>query len=104
MPYLEDQMRINNRWVVISEVTHGGKKKTDRITWSLQGRMEHGKISFNSKRDWKDFVDQLVSFPSPQVHDDQLDALAYIDQVSVADFANSIDIDEWEPTDEHAGY
>tara|TARA_Y100000310_G_C20657866_1_gene802983 strand:+ start:658 stop:1905 length:1248 start_codon:yes stop_codon:yes gene_type:complete len=104
MPYLEDQMRINNRWVVISEVTHGGKKKTDRITWSLQGRMEHGKISFNSKRDWKDFVDQMTAFPSPQVHDDQLDALAYIDQVSVADFANSIDIDEWEPTDEHAGY
>jgi len=104
MPYLEDQMRINNRWVVISEVTHGGKKKTDRITWSLQGRMEHGKISFNSKRDWRDFVDQMTAFPSPQVHDDQLDALAYIDQVSVADFASSIDIDEWEPTDEHAGY
>lgn len=104
MPYLEDEMRINNRWVVISEVTHGGKKKTDRITWSLQGRMEHGKIKFNENRDWRHFTDQMMSFPSPQVHDDLLDALAYIDQVSVADFAASIEIEEWEPVDVDAGY
>ena len=46
----------------------------------------------------------MMSFPSPQVHDDLLDALAYIDQVSVADFANSIEIEEWEPQDIEAGY
>ena len=85
-------------------MTHGGKKKTDRITWSLQGRMEHGKIKFNEDRDWKHFEDQMMSFPSPQVHDDLLDALAYIDQVSVADFTNSIEVEEWEPMDIEAGY
>ena len=104
MPYLEDEMRIQGRWVVITDVTHGGKKKTDRITWALQGRMEHRKILFNKDRDWKHFEDQMMSFPSPQVHDDLLDALAYIDQVSVADFANSIEIEEWEPQDIEAGY
>ncbi len=104
MPYLEDEMRANNRWVVITDVTHGGKKKTDRITWSLQGRLEHGKIKFNEKKEWRHFVDQMMSFPSPQVHDDLLDALAYIDQVSVADFASTIEINDWEPIDVDAGY
>jgi hypothetical protein len=46
----------------------------------------------------------MMSFPSTQVHDDLLDALAYIDQVSVADFTNSIEVEEWEPMDLEAGY
>ena len=46
MPYLEDEMRIRGRWINITDVTHGGKKKQDRIVWALQGRMEHGKIKF----------------------------------------------------------
>ena len=104
MPYLEDEMRIQGRWVVITDVSHGGKKKADRITWALQGRLEHSKIKFNEDRDWREFTDQMCSFPSPQVHDDLLDALAYIDQVSVADFANSIEIEEWEPLDIDSGY
>lgn len=104
MPYLQDEMRIQGRWVVITDVTHGGKKKTDRITWALQGRMEHQKILFNKNRDWKHFEDQMMSFPSPQVHDDLLDALAYIDQVSIADFANSLEVEDWEPQDIEAGY
>ena len=104
MPYLEDEMRIKGRWVNITDVTHGGKRKIDRITWSLQGRLEHGKIKFR-KADWNDyFISQMMDFPSPQSHDDLLDSLAYIDQVSVADFAGSIELDEWEPMDAIAGY
>ena len=104
MPYLEDEMRTKGRWVNITDVTHGGKRKTDRITWSLQGRLEHGKIKFR-KADWNDhFISQMMDFPSPQSHDDLLDSLAYIDQVSVADFAESIELDEWEPMDAIAGY
>ena len=104
MPYLEDEMRTKGRWVNITDVTHGGKRKTDRITWSLQGRLEHGKIKFR-KADWNDhFISQMMDFPSPQSHDDLLDSLAYIDQVSVADFAGSIELDEWEPMDAIAGY
>jgi phage terminase large subunit-like protein len=105
LPYLEDEMRTEGRWVSIIELRHGGKKKNDRITWALQGRMEHGQISFNEKRDWKAFISQLVDFPNRLAHDDLLDALAYIDQVSVADFAHSIELDDdWQPTDSIAGY
>jgi len=105
MPYLEDEMRIKGRWVNITDVTHGGKRKIDRITWSLQGRLEHGKIKFR-KAEWNEhFISQMMDFPSPLSHDDLLDSLAYIDQVSVADFAGSIELDEeWEPMDAVAGY
>ena len=105
LPYLEDEMRIAGRWITIVELRHGGKKKTERITWALQGRMEHGQVSFNDKKDWKEFLGQLNDFPNHLAHDDQLDALAYIDQVSVADFAHSIELaDDWEVLDDVAGY
>ena len=105
LPYLEDEMRTQGRWVVITDVTHGGKKKADRITWSLQGRLEHGKIKFN-KGDWnKSFESQLLEFPTKGTHDDMVDSLAYIDQVSVADFMHTIEIgEEWKPFDDIAGY
>jgi len=104
IPYLEDEMRTKGRWVNITDVSHGGKKKTDRITWSLQGRLEHGKIKLR-KADWNEhFISQLLDFPSPLSHDDLIDSLAYIDQVSVADYAGSIELDEYEPFDEFSGY
>jgi hypothetical protein len=46
----------------------------------------------------------MLDFPSSLSHDDLLDSLAYIDQVSVADFAASIELEEWEPLDETTGY
>lgn len=104
MPYIEDEMRIRNRWLNITDVTHGGKRKQDRIVWALQGRLEHGKIKFR-KDNWNHtFIGQMLDFPSSLSHDDLLDSLAYIDQVSVADFAQSIELDEWEPLDTVAGY
>ena len=104
MPYIEDEMRMRGRWVNITDVTHGGKRKQDRIVWALQGRMEHGKIKFR-KADWnKYFIGQMLDFPSPLEHDDLLDSLAYIDQVSVSDFAQSIELEEWKPLDNLSGY
>ena len=104
MPYIEDLMRIRGRWVNITDVSHGGKRKQDRIVWALQGRMEHGKIKLR-KAEWNHhFISQMLDFPSPLSHDDLLDSLAYIDQVSVSDFAQSIELDEWEPLDNVSGY
>lgn len=104
MPYIEDEMRTRSKWINITDVTHGGKRKQDRIVWALQGRMEHGKIKFR-KANWNhDFISQMLDFPSSLSHDDLLDSLAYIDQVSVADFAQSIEIEEWEPLDTVSGY
>ena len=105
LPYLEDEMRYQSQWVSITELRHGGKKKTERIVWSLQGRMEHGQISFNEDRDWRPFISQMVDFPNKLSHDDMLDALAYVDQVSVADYMHSIEInDDWQPEDDVSGY
>ena len=106
LPYLQDEMRTQGRWVVITDVTHGGKKKADRITWALQGRMEHGKITFNRNSNWNaELETQLIEFPSKGTHDDIIDSLAYIDQVSVADFMHTIELEEeWEPYDDVAGY
>ena len=106
LPYLQDEMRTQGRWVVITDVTHGGKKKADRITWALQGRMEHGKITFNRNSNWNaELETQLIEFPSKGTHDDIIDSLAYIDQVSVADFMHTIELEEeWEPYDDIAGY
>ena len=104
MPYLEDEMRSKGRWINITTVTHGGKKKSERIAWALQGRLEHGKITLR-KADWNyDFVSQLIDFPTPATHDDLVDSLAYIDQVSVADFVSSIELDEYEELDSYTGY
>jgi hypothetical protein len=105
LPYLQDEMRTNNKFVHIDELRHGGRRKTERITWSLQGRMEHGQITFNQDREWRDFKSQMMDFPNHLAHDDLLDALSYIDQVSLADFAHTIDVeDDWIPEDEIAGY
>lgn len=104
MPYLEDEMRSRGRWINVTDVTHGGKKKQDRIVWALQGRMEHGKLKFRKGADWFDFISQLLDFPSSLSHDDLLDSLAYIDQVSVADFTASIELEEYEVFDAIAGY
>lgn len=99
LPYLSDLMRKNNRYFRVEDVTHGNKAKTDRITWALQGRMEHGKIVFN-KADWNaELSDQMLNFPNPQVHDDLLDALAYIDQIQVAEYIADYEEDDYRPLD-----
>lgn len=104
MPYIEDTMRRLNVYPNISSTTHGGRKKTERITWALQGRFEHGRIVLNKGAWNRPFESQLSDFPSPLSHDDMLDALAYIDQVAVTNYNNFADYDEWEPLDDIAGF
>ena len=99
LPYLSDLMRKNNVYSHIVDLTHGNRKKTDRIIWSLQGRFEHGRIVLNSEEDWDDFTDQLLMFPANGVHDDLPDALSYIDQLAVTSYFESEEDEEWEPVD-----
>ena len=103
-PYLEDEMRRLGVYPSIVPVTHGGQKKTDRITWALQGRFEKGRIKLK-EADWNQkFVNQLLDFPNPMAHDDLLDALAYIDQVAVTNYNQYEDIvQEYEPLDAYIG-
>jgi phage terminase large subunit-like protein len=104
LPYLNDLMRKNNIYAHIQDLTHGNKKKTDRVVWSLQGRMEHGRISFNEEEDWEEFKDQLIMFPTAGVHDDLVDALSYIDQLAVANYNQDYDEEDYVIMDKVAGY
>jgi hypothetical protein len=99
LPYLSDLMRKNNTFAHIVDLTHGNRKKADRIIWSLQGRFEHGRIVLNSKGDWDEFVDQLILFPAQGVHDDLPDSLSYIDQLAVTSYMEEDNSDDWQPID-----
>lgn len=106
MPYLEDQMKRLNVYPRIEPLTHGGKKKTERISWALQGRFQNGRIFFKEDASWlRDLETQLLDFPNPMTHDDLIDALAYIDQLSsVPYFVESIIQNDFQPIDSVAGY
>lgn len=104
MPYLSDCMRSNNVYSHITDLTHGGKKKTERIVWALQGRFEHGKITLNEEEDWEEFKDQLLMFPTSQVHDDLVDALSFVDQLAVTSYFMDDDTEDLEPLDWISGY
>lgn len=104
MPYLEDQMRRLNVYPRIEELTHGGKKKQERILWALQGRFQHGKV-YLMKGEWnRPFISQMLDFPNPMSHDDLLDALAYIDQISASVYDFGFIPEAWSPLDEITGY
>ena len=104
LPYLSDLMRKNNVYSHIHDLTHGNKKKVDRVVWSLQGRMEHGRISFNPEEDWREFQDQMVMFPTSGVHDDLIDALSYIDQLALSSYQQDYEEDEHLTLDIISGY
>jgi predicted phage terminase large subunit-like protein len=105
MPYLEDTMRRTNTYMRIEELTHGNKKKQERIAWALQGRFQHGQIVLKKNQKWnKHFVGQLLDFPNPLAHDDLVDALAYIDQISSVVYTSDFITDDYECLDEISGY
>jgi len=104
LPYLSDLMRKNNVYCHIADLTHGNKKKSDRVIWSLQGRFEHGRVILNPDEEWDDFVDQLLMFPTSNVHDDLVDSLSYIDQLAVTTYFLDNDDDGVEPLDVISGY
>jgi phage terminase large subunit-like protein len=104
LPYLSDIMKKNNRFFRIDELTHGNKKKTDRIVWALQGRFEHGAITLN-KGEWNtEFLDELFQFPNQLVHDDLIDSLAYIDQLANIAYTSDYEEEDYEYLDAYAGY
>ena len=106
MPYLEDQMRRLSIYPRIVELTHGGKKKTERIMWALQGRLENKRMWFRTGASYlKPLTDQLLDFPNPVVHDDLIDALSYIDQISTTGyFMDEFETETFTELDLIAGY
>lgn len=104
MSPLTDLQRRYGTFFRVEELTHGNKKKTDRVMWALQGRFENGFIALN-KGEWNSrFLDQLFQFPDPLTHDDLVDAVAYIDQLANVAYDYDYEIDNHEILDVVAGY
>ena len=104
MSPLTDLMKRNARFFRVEELTHGNKKKTDRVMWALQGRFENGQIALR-KAEWNNrFMDQLFQFPDPLTHDDLVDSLAYIDQLAKVAYNYDFEVDDHEILDIVAGY
>ena len=104
MSPLTDLMKQYGRFFRVEELTHGNKKKTDRVMWALQGRFENSQISLK-KAEWNTrFMDQLFQFPDPLTHDDLIDALAYIDQLAKVAYSYEFEVDNHEILDIVAGY
>ena len=104
LPYLTDLMKSGQRFFRVEELTHGNKKKTDRVVWSLQGRFEHGQITLNTGQWNTEFMDELFQFPNALVHDDLVDALAYIDQIANVSYYAEFEQEEIDILDPVAGY
>jgi predicted phage terminase large subunit-like protein len=104
LPYLTDIMKANQRYFRVEELTHGNQKKIDRIVWGLQGRFENGQVTLN-KGEWNtEFCDQLFQFPNPLVHDDLIDALAYVDQLAKVSYYVDFEEEDFEVLDPITGY
>jgi len=105
MSPLSDLMRKYQVFFRVDELSHGNRKKTDRIMWSLQGRFENGVISLN-KGEWNmKFLDELFQFPNDLVHDDTVDALSYNDQLAnVAYGIGDMPQEDYEFLDVVSGY
>ena len=102
MPFLKDEMARLNTYPRISEVSHGGQKKTERIAWALEGRFEHGRIWFQKDAEYLEVLEgQLLDFPNPLAHDDLIDSFSYIDQVATTNWDGEDEEDEedWEELD-----
>ena len=104
MSPLTDLMKQHGRFFVVEAMTHGNRKKTDRIMWALQGRFENGQITL-SKGEWNTrFMDQLFQFPDPLTHDDLVDSVAYIDQLAKVAYSYDFEINDLEVLDTVTGY
>jgi predicted phage terminase large subunit-like protein len=105
MSPLMDLQKKYNKFFRVEELTHGNKKKTDRVMWALQGRFENGVITLK-KGEWNSrFLDQLFQFPDSLTHDDLIDSLAYIDQLAQVPYGiGDLEFDEPELIDAIAGY
>jgi predicted phage terminase large subunit-like protein len=104
MSPLMDLQKRHGTFFRVEELTHGNKKKTDRVMWALQGRFENGFVTLK-KGEWNSrFLDQLFQFPDALTHDDLIDALAYIDQLAHVAYDYGYEVDDYEILDVVSGY
>jgi predicted phage terminase large subunit-like protein len=105
MSPLQDEMKRRGTHFIVHDLTHGNQKKNDRIAWALQGRFENGLINIKRGTSWQaQFLDELYQFPDKLTHDDTIDAVSYVDQLSDQSYLQNYDIEEFEVLDEISGW
>lgn len=105
MSPLTDMQRRRNRVFPVHDLTHGNQKKNDRIAWALQGRFQNKMIYLRAGAEWApEFLDQLYQFPDNLTHDDMIDALAYVDQLSDQSYLDNYIIEDFDVLDDVAGW
>lgn len=104
--YLEEYRREYNANFHVAELSHNNRAKHQRISWALEGRASKGRIALCPGPWNEEFLDEACGFPSPLVHDDLLDALAYIDQMAETSSYSAEDFNNIRAqfVDEYAGY
>jgi predicted phage terminase large subunit-like protein len=76
-PFLTEEMILQNVYLSLVKLKHGGKDKIARAR-SIQARMRAKTVKFEKGADWyQAFEDELTRFPR-DTHDDQVDAFAYL--------------------------
>ncbi|MDG1314976.1 MAG: phage terminase large subunit [Flavobacteriaceae bacterium] len=104
MPYLTEMMLKQNIYPRIEEIAIGNRSKVDRVVGALQGRFEHKQVEL-CDGDWvKEFKDELLNFPTTGVHDDMVDSVSLIAQISNAVMYFEDFDEEYEPLDWVSGY
>lgn len=85
--FLTKEMPVRNTFFTIQRLRASNKKEI-RIQTSLQPRFKAGAIWFPKGTPWvNDLENELMSFPHG-LHDDVIDALAYIEQVATSPSAS----------------
>jgi predicted phage terminase large subunit-like protein len=98
-------MRKNNIFAHIEPIQIGGQgSKISRITYNLQGLFEHGRITLNSREKWDQFKVEYMAFPSKRAHDDLIDAMSLIANLSVTTYAKVDDSKDYEVLSDICGF
>jgi predicted phage terminase large subunit-like protein len=76
-PFLYEEMFAQGVFINVVKLKHGGKDKIARAR-SIQARVRAKGVKFDKTGAWyQNFEDELTRFPR-DVHDDQVDAFAYL--------------------------
>lgn len=113
-PYLFDQSARIGVFPRFTDMSAAGRKtgvpigeqgpgKTNRIAWALQGRLQQGKITAVQGDYLPRLMEQLRDFPNGR-HDDMVDALSYIDQISRTIYMEDVITDDLIVMDEAIGW
>lgn len=107
-PLLRQKLLAAQCSAAILPLSHENKSKNDRVAWALQGRIEQGKVIFR-RADWNREVEhQFAAFPNALVHDDGVEAIAYVAQMAHENIFDGIggtkESEYWTPLDTEIGF